>query len=134
MVRVEVIIRCHHPYPHYAGKHICLAALRPDGFFELLSPAWESLLGFAPAELHGRPLLALFRPAPCAPRVLLRRIVDPDEPDPIRVELRRRDGARQAMHWYRRFDFYDDTLFIAGEPAALMAPAAAPARAVPGPI
>jgi len=123
----EVIIECRRPYPHYSGYRICLAVLRPDGILELLSPAWESLLGFSRRELDGRRLFAMFPPAGCAPRVLLRRIVDPAAPDPVQVDLCQRSGRPRTLLWYRRFDDYDATLFIAGEAAAdAAAPSLAP--------
>jgi hypothetical protein len=114
----EVIVECRRPYPHYSSDCICLAVLRPDGFLELLSPAWESLLGFSRRELDGRQLFAMFPPAAGSPRALLRRIVDPAAPDPVRVDLCQRSGAPRPLVWHRRFDDYDSTLFIVGEAAA----------------
>jgi PAS domain-containing protein len=115
----DVIVRCKRPYPPYGRFEIWLARLRRDGRFELLSNAWEARLGFTTSELDGRSLFTLLPLEPRAGRSLLRRMLDPVEPDPLDLELLRRDGGTQALRCYRRFDEYERALFIAGEALAL---------------
>ena len=116
----SIVFHCPDPYPSYVRAAVLLARFDAGGRFRLLSVAWEALLGFRPGELHGRPLLALLpqeRRAMAA--AALRRMLSPAEADPIALELARRDGTLLRMGCYRRFDPYDETLFIAGEPAGV---------------
>ena len=111
----DVVIQCRRPYPPYGRFDVCLASLHRDGRFELLSTAWEATLGFGPRELQGRALSALLPPDRRSGRSVLRRMMDPDEPEPLGLDLLRRDGGTQHMHCYRRFDDYGASLFIACE-------------------
>jgi PAS domain-containing protein len=116
----RVVLRCRLPYPQYVRSDVLLARLMRGGTLQLLSGAWESLLGFAHGSLDGRALLDLL---PTAQRPLgeaaLRRLLSPEQADPVAIELARRDGTMLRMHCHRRFDPYDATLFIAGEPAGI---------------
>jgi len=116
----RIIVRCPHLYPAYIRTEICLACLTQDGTFRLLNAAWEKLLASGRGELHGRALLELLPPeGKHAGEVALRRVLSRSEADPLTLDLRRKDGRLQRMDWYRRFDPYDTSLFIAGEAAAL---------------
>ena len=116
----SVVFHCPNPYPAYVRAEVLLARFDAGGRFRLLSVAWELLLGFPRGELHGRALLALLpqeRRATAA--AALRRMLSPAEADPIALDLARRDGTLLRMGCYRRFDPYDEALFIAGEPAGV---------------
>ena len=127
-----VIVRCPRSYPVYLQSDVCLARFDPRGWFVLLSTAWESALGFARDELHGRALLKLLPPAEArSGEAALRRILNPAEADPLGLNLRRKDGSLQPMRWYRRFDPYDATLFVVADSAALKVPQC-PAPSSPG--
>jgi PAS domain S-box-containing protein len=116
-----VIVRCPRTYPVYLQSGVCLARLDPRGWFVLLSPAWQSVLGFGCDELHGRGLLELLPPAKRrSGEAAWRRILNPAEADPLDLELCRKDGSPQPMRWYRRFDPYDATLFIVAESVDLI--------------
>lgn len=124
-----VIVRCPRSYPAYLRTGVCLARFEPRGWFVLLSAAWEPALGFAREELHGRALVDLLPPAEAyAGEAGLRRILDPAEPDPLVLALRRKDGSLQPMRWYRRFDAYDETLLVVAESTG--AQSAAMSRAI----
>jgi PAS domain-containing protein len=112
---VDVVIKCRRPYPPYGRFDVCLAKLHGDGRFELLSAAWEATLGFGSRELEGRSLGTLLPLNRRSGRSVLRRMMDPVEPDPLQLDLLRRDGRMQHMHCYRRFDDYEGSLFIACE-------------------
>lgn len=112
----EVVLRCRRSYPRERCAGVCLARLHADGCFELLSGAWQGLLGFEPAELDGRALLELLALDPPSGRRLIGRLVDPEETGPMRLELRCKDGRSLPMQWHRRFDAYDRSLYIAAEP------------------
>jgi hypothetical protein len=126
----RIIVRCPQRYPAYIRTNVYLACLVPDGGFRLLSGAWETLLGFCRSDLHGRVLLEILaaKAPPAAGEAALRRMLSPAEADPVTLEFRCKDGGVVCMRCYRRFDPYDASLFIAGEPAELkIAPGRAPA-------
>ncbi len=116
----SVVFHCPNSYPAYVKGKVLLARFDARGRFRLLGKAWEALLGFQRGELHGRALLELLpherRPAG---KAALRSMLSPAEVDPVGLDLARRDGAVLRMHCYRRFDPYDDLLFIVGEPAGV---------------
>lgn len=115
-----VVFQCPDPYPAYVRADVLLARFDAGGRFRLLSVAWEALLGFHRGELHGRGLLALLpQERRGAAALALGRMLSPAEADPVALELARRDGTLLRMRCYRRFDPYDETLFIACEPAGL---------------
>ena len=129
----RVVVRCSLPYPWYVRSDVFLARLTPVGALQLLSSAWESLLGYAQGELNGRRLLDTLPPTRRAlGEAALRHLLSPQDADPVAIELARRDGTMLCMYCHRRFDPYDATLFIAGEPAAITVAASrassAPAR------
>jgi PAS domain-containing protein len=117
----RIVMRCPQSYPTYIRTDVCLAYLVPDGTFRLLSAAWERLLGLCRSDLHGRALLEILegKPPRVAGETALRRMLSPAEADPVTLELRCKDGGVVCMRCYRRFDPYDLSLFIAGEPAEL---------------
>lgn len=123
----DIVVRCRHPYPPYRRSGICLACLHLDGRFELLSDAWDRLLGFAPGELDGRSLYSLL-PSGRAGKRALRRLIDLREPEPLSLELRCKDTSAIALQLYRRFDPYDGSIFVAGtSPERALTPSRYPA-------
>jgi hypothetical protein len=117
----RIIVRCPQPYPAYIRTDVYLAHLLADGTFRLLSGAWETLLGFCRSDLHGHALLEILagKTPAAAGETALRRMLSPAEADPVTLELRCKDGGVACMRCYRRFDPYDASLFIAGDPAEL---------------
>ncbi len=112
--REDVVVVCRKPYPAYTGLDVLLARVHADGRFELLSEAWEAILGFRGEELDGKSLFTLLPLDERSARALLRRITDPREPDPLVFEIVCKSAGPLRMHWHRRFDEYTDTVFIAG--------------------
>ena len=119
----RVVIRCRLPYARYVRSEVFLARLLPGGELQLLSGAWERRLGFVHGELDGRRLLEML---PQARRALgeaaFLRLLSPEQADPVAIELGHRDGTTLRMHCHRRFDPYDVSLFIAGEPGEVTVP------------
>lgn len=112
--RQDVVIVCSKPFSAYAGLDVLLARIHADGRFEVLSAAWEKILGFRCEELHGSSLFGLLPFDEASARKLLRRITDPTEPEPLVFEVRCKSAAPLRMRWHRRFDPYADAVFIAG--------------------
>jgi PAS domain S-box-containing protein len=114
----NIVIARRKPCPAYGGLDLLLARFGRAGSFEILSAAWERVLGYGRAELDGRPLLGLIQlPRRSAHRLVL-MLLDESEPCPIAFSLTRKDGTEVQLQWYRRFDAYDESVFIAGDPLA----------------
>lgn len=110
----DITIRTSLRLAPYASPAVFVACLHPDGCFEMVGPAWELGLGFAPRELEGRRLLRLVALEPKAAAARLRCMLDPREPDPVNLPLRCKDGAVAALELFRRFDDYEPSLYLAG--------------------
>jgi PAS domain S-box-containing protein len=114
----NIVILCRKPYPAYERLDLLLACFGRTGRFEVLSAAWERVLGYGCAELDGRPLFELIHLPRRSARRLILMLLDESEPCPIAFSLSRKDGTQVPLQWYRRFDAYDARLFIAGDPLA----------------
>jgi PAS domain-containing protein len=97
---------------------ILLARTGSHGALELLSAAWERLLGYGRGGLHGQSLGQLM----AAERTADRRIADVeaaifDEHSMASVELtlRCRSGARKRVRLHRRLHASAHTIYIVGE-------------------
>jgi PAS domain S-box-containing protein len=58
----QVILRAHERGMTWQLSPDLLGVFHPDGYFERLNPAWETILGWSEAEIAGRPLLDLIHP------------------------------------------------------------------------
>lgn len=114
----NIVIACRKPYPAYERLDLLLARFGRTGRFEVLSAAWERVLGYGRAELDGRPLFELIVLPRRSARRLILMLLDESEPCPIAFSLSRKDGTQVPLQWYRRFDAYDARVFIAGDPLA----------------
>lgn len=114
----NMVIACRQPYPAYKGLDLLLASFGRAGPFEILSAAWERVLGYGCAELDGRPLFELIDLPRRSARGLILMVLDESEPCPIAFSLSRKDGTQVPLQWYRRFDAYDARVFMAGDPLA----------------
>jgi hypothetical protein len=108
-----IVISCRLPFRTH---EVCLACLHGDARLELLTGAWESVLGFEPAELEGRRLCGLLAGDRDAARAALRRLLDPLQPEPVLIDVRMKDGAVRSLCIYRHFDPYEPSLYFACEP------------------
>ena len=109
-----------------AGSSVMMARVRPGGLFELLSVrAWTRALGYAPDELSGKPLRELIE-KPAASRVVSALLED-QEVQPMEVTLRCKDERRKSFRLHRRFDPYQDAMYVVADelPEARFAPLAA---------
>ena len=109
----DIVICCRLPFRNH---EVCLACLHCDGRLELLTGAWESLLGFRQAELDGRSLYSLLAGERGAGRIAVQRLLDPLAPEPVLMDVRVKGGAVRTLHIYRHFDPYEPSLYFACEP------------------
>jgi hypothetical protein len=96
-----------------------LARTRGGGIFELLTAeAWAGALGYAPAELNGKSLRDLMRLEQPADRDVVGALLDASEAQTLEVSLQCRNERRKRFRLYRRFDAYDDAVFLVADELA----------------
>jgi PAS domain S-box-containing protein len=101
------------PGDTYEWSTVLLARASFNGTFELLTAAWERLLGYGREEFVGKTLGKLMnsrKPAATVAAILNRKNMDP-----VEVTMRCRDGKRRQLRLHRRFDEYGDKMFIVAE-------------------
>jgi hypothetical protein len=102
------------PGDTYEWSRVLLARARFDGTLELLTAAWERLLGYGRYELRGKTLRQMLgtdeRTATAVAAIL-----DERSARPVDVLLRCRDGDEKAMRLHRRYDSYEHAMFIVAE-------------------
>lgn len=95
---------------------VMLARVRPNGLFELLSvPAWTSALGYRPHELSGGSLRRLMQLENPAGHNVVAALLDENDTQPLEVTVRCKDERRKRFRLHRRFDPYDNAMFIVAE-------------------
>jgi PAS domain-containing protein len=86
--------------------------VRSSGSFELLTAAaWARVLGYAPAELSGKSLLELMPEKRRAGEVVA-ALLDQRDAQPLEIVLRCKDERRKCFRFYRRFDPYEQAVFV----------------------
>ena len=99
----------------YESSKVLLAKADLDGTLQLLTSAWERLLGYGREEFKGKTLLHFMwsnaRSAAAAAAALL------DEQDlrPVRLRLRCRDGRGKSLMLHRLYDVREQMMYIVGE-------------------
>ena len=93
---------------------LMLARVLPGGVFELLNAAtWARELGYLPQELSGKPLHELMPPdEPAASEELAAALLGEKDAKPLEVTLRCKDQRRKCFRLHRRFDPYDQAMFV----------------------
>lgn len=106
----------------YERSRVLLARANSDGTIELLTHAWERLLGYGRRGLNGKALGALM----AAERRLDRReervvaaLFERASAATVDVTLRCRGGRRQSLTLHRRLDGATGAIYIVGEESAV---------------
>lgn len=121
-----VLILCLSPGKACTDSGVMMARVRPSGQFELLSvEAWARALGYAPDELNGKPLRELIE-KPAASRVFS-ALLARDDAQSLDITLRCKDERRKRFRLHKRFDPYQDAMYVVAD--ELPAGRAAPLRA-----
>ena len=120
------------PGDNFEWSKVLLARARFDGSFELLTSAWEQLLGYGRRELGGKTfaeLLGSRRAAAAAVGAILHKT----SRAAVDLSMRGRDGATRSLRLHRRFDADDCIMFIVAEenPAGFTSAADRPCAGVP---
>lgn len=105
----DIVVCCPNSF---RASDVCLACLHADGRLELLTGAWESLLGYPRHELDGRALHTLLSSGSDT----VRRLLDPGEPDPVVIDVIASGGGVRSLEVHRRLDDYEPSLYLACEP------------------
>jgi len=93
-----------------------LARVRPSGVFELLTAAaWARALGYPPEELSGKSLRELVQLETPAAGELIAALLDEKDAQPLDVTLRCKDERRKCFRFHRRFDPYEEAIFVVAD-------------------
>jgi PAS domain-containing protein len=132
-VKLSVVI---HPQDGYEWSAILLAKANFDGTLELLTRAWERLLGYGRHELDGKALRALMaadREADSLIASAVAAIFDEHSTASVELTLRCRSGERKLLRLHRRLEPGTGTIYIVGEevPSSMSPPSLAALRGGP---
>lgn len=120
-----VLVLCLSPGKACTESGVMMARVQPGGLFELLSAeAWARALGYAPDELSGKSLRELMLLEAPAAGQLVAALLDNQDAEPLDVTLRCKDERRKCFRFHRRFDPYQDAIYLVADelPADRLAP------------
>lgn len=106
------------PEDSYEWTSLLLARTGPDGTLELLTTAWERLLGYGRRELEGKALsdlMAADRGAAGPSARAVAAIFDERSMASVDLTLRCRGGERKSLRLHRRLHASAHTIYIVGE-------------------
>jgi PAS domain-containing protein len=93
-----------------------LARVRKSGMLELLTAAaWARALGYLPDELRGKSLRELMQLETRAAGEMVAALLDEQDVQPLEVTLRCKDARRKCFRLYRRFDPYEQAVFVVAD-------------------
>jgi PAS domain-containing protein len=114
-----MLVLCANPGKACAQSRVMLARVRPAGIFELLTAAaWARALGYSPDELSGRSLRELMGLEHRAAGEIVAALLDRDDARPLDVALRCKDERRKFFRFHRRFDAYEEVMFVVADELA----------------
>jgi hypothetical protein len=113
-----VVVVCIAPAKSCAQSRVMLARVRPRGIFEVLTAAaWAEALGYPPEELNGTSLRDLMRLEKPAATDIVAALLD-EEVQPLEVSLRCKGERRKRFSLHRRFDTYEEAVFLVADELA----------------
>jgi hypothetical protein len=96
----------------YEVSRVLLAKAGFDGTLQLLTSAWEKLLGYGRAEFQGKTLLQLMWSNPRSAAAAVAAILDKLDMDPLDLRLRSRNGRGQCLTLHRLYDKHEEMMYI----------------------
>ena len=112
-----ILVLCSSPGRTCENSELMLARVRPSGIFELLSAAaWASTLGYTPEELVGKALSELIPLENPAASAVVAALLDRKDSRSLDVTLRCKDEQRKEFRLHRRYDPYQDTMYVVADP------------------
>ena len=106
------------PGDTYEWSKVLLARANADGTLELLTAAWERVLGYGRQEFTGKTLRQLMRSSREAAARTVAAILDAQNMDPVDLTVRSRGGEAKCLRLHRRYDAYTRKMFIVAEETA----------------
>lgn len=106
------------PADSYEWASTLLARTDPGGALELLTAAWERLLGYGRRELEGKALSELLAADRAADGMIagaVAAIFDERSMQSVDLTLRCRGGERKSLRLHRRLHASTHTIYIVGE-------------------
>jgi PAS domain S-box-containing protein len=111
-----VLVLCASPGKTCTESEVMMARVRPNGIFEVLSAAaWARSLGYAPDELSGKSLRELMQLEKRAAHQVVAALLDKKDAQPVDVTLRCKDEQRKSFRFHRRFDAYQDAMYVVAD-------------------
>jgi hypothetical protein len=111
-----VLVLCASPGKTCTESEVMMARVRPSGIFEVLSAAaWARSLGYAPDELSGKSLRELMQLEKRAAHQVVAALLDKKDAQPVDVTLRCKDEQRKSFRFHRRFDAYQDAMYVVAD-------------------
>jgi hypothetical protein len=106
------------PVDAYEWSKVLLARADAGGTLELLTIAWERVLGYGRREFSGKTLCQLMWSNRAAAAHVVRAILDERCNDPVDLTLRCRDDAAKSFRLHRRIDAHAHRVFILAQETA----------------
>ncbi|TAK83896.1 MAG: hypothetical protein EPO20_16275 [Betaproteobacteria bacterium] len=103
------------PGDTYEWSKVLLARAHFNGTLELLTAAWERVLGYGRHEIKGKTLCQLMGSSQAAAAEGVAAILDARNPGPVGLNLRCRDGQGKCLTLHRRFAPHERTVYIVAE-------------------
>lgn len=95
---------------------LMMARTQPTGEFELLSAAaWARALGYAMDELRGKSLCDLMPLEKPAAGEVVAALLNNKDVGSLEVTLRCKDERRKFFRFHRRFDPYQDAIYVVAD-------------------
>jgi PAS domain S-box-containing protein len=99
----------------YELSRVLLAKASFDGSLQLLTSAWERLLGYGRQEVNGKTLLDLMWSNQRSAAGAVAAILDKVDMGPIQLRLRCRDGLGKCLTLHRLYDHREQMMYIVAE-------------------
>lgn len=109
------------PGDTYEWSKVLLARAHFNGTLELLTAAWERVLGYGRHEIKGKTLCQLMGSSPAAAAEGVAAILDERNPEPVDLNVRCRDGRAKCLTLHRRFAPHERMVYIVAEESRLVA-------------
>lgn len=102
----------------YEISNVLLARAGFDGMLQLLTSGWERVLGYGRKEFGGKTLLHLMWSNQRSVAAAVAAILDTVSMAPVDLRLRCRDGLAKCFRLHRRYDPYEQMMYIVAEEEA----------------
>jgi hypothetical protein len=103
------------PGDTFEWSKVLLARANFSGTLELLTAAWERVLGYGRRELEGKTLCQLMRADGEVASEVVGAILDERNIDPVDLTLHSRAGEPKCLRLHRRLDEYARRIMIVAE-------------------